>query len=142
MLAPVFETARRVLDLLTNKADFGIRLKAAYDASDREALAALATECGVIMEKIEALRLAHRASWMIYHKVEGFEVIDIRLGGLRARFDTVRERIAAYLAGDTDALSLLSEERLRLDCDANATERDSEMFHWYGYRSVSTAGLL
>jgi hypothetical protein len=79
---------------------------------------------------------------MTYHKVEGFEVLDIRLGGLRARFDTVRERISAYLAGDADALSLLSEERLRLDCDESATERDSEMFHWYGYRTVSTAGVF
>ena len=142
MLAPVFEMVRRVLDLLSNKADFGVRIRAAYKNGDRETLIALSRECDVIMEKIEALRLSHRAAWMAYHKVEGFEVLDIRLGGLRARFDTVRERIEAYLAGDTDALALLSQKPLRLDCDGNATERDCEMFHWYGYRTVSTAGVL
>ena len=142
MLAPVFEMVRRVLDLLSNKADFGVRIRAAYKNGDREALIALSRECDVIMEKIEALRFSHRAAWMAYHKVEGFEVLDIRLGGLRARFDTVRERIEAYLAGDADALALLSQKPLRLDCDGNATERDCEMFHWYTYRNVSSAGTI
>ena len=57
MFAPAFEMMRRLSAVLEMKADFGVRLKEAYDAKDTATLALLYKECDTIMARIAALRL-------------------------------------------------------------------------------------
>lgn len=38
------------------------------------------------------------------HKPFGWEVLDLRYGGLRARLETMHERVVAYLAGEEDSI--------------------------------------
>ena len=144
VFAPACDTVLKLSDLLENKADFGVRLKAAYDAGDRDALKAMAEECDVIREKLEALRVSHRASWMEYNKPFGWEALDIRYGGLLVRFDTVKMRIESYLAGEVEAIEELEEARLRLDgkLEENAEPRFHGRFLWMQYRSLATASIL
>ncbi len=139
--APAFATIRALSSLFEDKADFGVRLKAAYDALDREALAALSEECVRIAEKVETLRIAHRNAWMTYYKPFGWEVLDLRYGGIKARAESAKMRIDAYLAGEIDAIEELTEERLRFDCDYTTTERDSELFCWYRFGPSASAGV-
>jgi len=140
--SPAFDTIRALTDLLCNKADFGVRLKKAYDAADKETLAAMAAECDTVIEKIRALRAAHRTAWMTYNKPFGWEVHDIRYGGLVMRFETTKERILAYLAGELDAIEELEAERLRFDCAAEDTAPITSKFLWYTYTRMSTTGAL
>ncbi|MBQ9085469.1 MAG: family 20 glycosylhydrolase [Clostridia bacterium] len=140
-LAPAYEVVRLLSSLLENKANFGIRLKEAYDKRDRAALSALADECDIIIEKLKKMRLAHRRAWMEYNKPFGFEVHDIRYGGMVMRFDTVKERIRALLAGEIEQIEELEEERLRYDGEAD----DAPLgvgFVWPRYTLYSTAGIL
>ncbi|MBO7761891.1 MAG: beta-N-acetylhexosaminidase, partial [Clostridia bacterium] len=109
--APAFDVLRALVRVLAKKADFGIRLTRAYRAGDRAALAALAAECDEIGTRIEALRLSHRASWMAYCKPFGWEVHDIRYGGLLCRFETAKARLSSYLAGEIPAIEELEAER-------------------------------
>jgi hypothetical protein len=144
VFAPAYDTVEKLSALLENKASFGIRLKAAYDAGNREALKGLIVECDVIRDKIEALRRSHRAAWMTYYKPFGWEVMEIRYGGLLARFDTAKERITAYLSGEIDSIEELQEERLRLDgqlCE-NAEPRFHSRFLWMGYTTYASAGVF
>ena len=140
VFAPAFEVILKLSELFENKADFGIRLKAAYDAGDRAALAALCAECDVIIEKLQALRVAHRAEWMTYYKPLGWENNDQRYGGMIARFDTAKMRVEAYLAGEIDAIEELCEDRLRLDADENADPLAS-VVNGVGYLALCTAGV-
>ncbi len=110
-LEGAFGQFRAVLSLLELKADFGVRLKAAYDAADREALRALSDESLEISARLTALKEAHRASWMQCNKPFGFEMFDLIYGGLKERMETVRSRIAAYL-GSGEPIAELAEERL------------------------------
>ena len=135
--ASSFDVIYKLSSLLENKCDFGVRLKAAYDKNDREALARLGKECDVIIEKMTALRLAHRREWMEHNKPFGWEVHDIRYGGLIARFDTVKERIAAYLNGDIDAIEELSADRLAIKGDEHSLD-----FTWLAYLKNATPGVL
>lgn len=129
--------------LFENKADFGIRLKAAYDNGDRETLAKMAEECDVIIDKLVAVKNAHRASWMEYNKPFGWEVFDIRYGGQIARFQTAKERINAYLAGEVERLEELEERRLRLDCGSlTAENKMSDWFVWWQYQKMATVNNL
>ncbi len=128
--APAYDLICRLSELLENKADFGVRLKAAYDTKDKAALAALAKECDLIIEKLRALSAAHQKAWMTYHKPFGWEIHDLRYGTLIARFETTKERLSAYLDGSLASIGELEEERLRYDA---AT--DDVPFHgdtlWY-----------
>ena len=140
--APAVEVIKRLTSLLENKADFGLRLKAAYDAKDKKVLAALADECEVIQEKVAALRNAHRKSWFTYNKPFGWEVHDIRYGGLLTRFDTVEMRIKAYLSGELDKIDELEETKLRYDCKGADVDPMNACFLYSPYNMLATANML
>ena len=144
VFASAYDIVVRVSDLLENKADFGIRLKAAYDQNDRDTLRAMQNECDVIVQKVKALWESHRASWMEYNKPFGWEIHDLRYGGLVARFQTVKMRIDAYLSGVCDRLEELEEERLRIDGAPSdgSMPRFGNDFLWYQFPSLVSASRL
>lgn len=109
----LFETLGALCDLLSTKATLGVRLRNAYLAGERGTLADLAAE---IREKtLPALARFHRAllyQWEQENKPQGFEVLDLRLGGLRQRLETTAEQVEQYAMGQRDALPQLEEARL------------------------------
>ncbi len=140
--APAFELILALSSLLENKADFGVRLKEAYDAGDRDTLAAMAEECDVVREKLVTMKNAHRTLWMTWNKPFGFEVHDIRYGGLISRFETVKARILSYLSGDVAVLEELTEVRLRLDGREDDFPAFNGYFNWYRYETIATACII
>ncbi len=144
LFAPALNMCKACAAVLENKADFGVRLTRAYKEKDRETLTALVTECDVIIEKLTTFRETYRACWMAYNKPFGYEVHDIRLGGLAARFETARTRVAAYLAGEIENITELEEERLYIDCHPYGVEDDKFCGHflWMEYTKLATAGIL
>lgn len=142
-ILPALRVIRAVSDVLTLKADFGVRMKKAYDAGDRAALEELLSRCDRITVSLEALRREHRAAWMYYNKPFGYEVFDIRYGGLIARMDTAKEELRAYLDGSIDRIEELDEKRLRNDCGKDDVPAPiGDRFTWKQYRSLVTAGIL
>lgn len=108
----LFEFYSRLARVLSVKAEFGLSLKSAYDESDRSKLSSLLFAAEKLTEDLEALRLLHQAVWMTYYKPFGWEVLDIRYGGIIARVKTVTLRLSAYLNNELDKLEELEEERL------------------------------
>ncbi len=98
--------------LFERKVDFGIRLKAAYDKKDNEALRMLADECTEIKELVNALHDANRDMWFETCKPFGWEVYDIRYGGIAMRFETAKKRILEYLEGKIPEIEELAAERI------------------------------
>ncbi len=139
IFASSFDVVRKFSDYLANKADFGVRLRAAYLAGDRETLAAMAKECDVAKSKLAALHEAHRKLWYEIYKPIGWDAHDIRYGGMLMRFDTVKKRILSYLDGEVDRLDELEEQRLRFDGAGEDAPRFIEPFFWKRYASVVTA---
>ncbi len=137
-----FEILAALSSFLENKADFGVRLKAAYDAGDRDALAALKAECAVMLDKLDVLRRAHRASWMRWNKPFGWEVHDIRYGGLAARINTCAERLGDYLEGRCDRLEELEAKRLRIDGLKEDAAPFTGRFLWNQYTTYCTCNRL
>lgn len=109
----IFEVPERLADVLAIKGTIGIELKAAYDAKDRDGLQQIATETlPEIQKRVKALRHAHRTQWLRINKPFGWEVIDIRYGGVVNRLDTAIERIQDYLDGRIESIEELEQERL------------------------------
>lgn len=139
-LTPASNIIRKLSSVLENKGDFGIRLKTAYDNKDTEALKKLLNECDIIIKKLEELKNAHRDSWFEYNKTFGWEVFDIRYGGLISRFHTVKKVLGDYIDGKTDRIEELEQDRLSLRPD---NEDDLvTTFRWGNYRTYSTVALI
>ena len=69
------------------------------------------------MQAIEAVRAFHRACqkmWMTEKKPHGFDVQDIRLGGLMQRLESCKERLEEYLRGESTSIPELEEELLQV----------------------------
>lgn len=138
-----FDVIRKISSLLENKADFGVRLKDAYDKNDRDTLAHLAEECDVIKEKIKLLREAHKRSWFEYYSPFGWEVSDIRYGGMILRIETTKERISDFLNGNISKIEELEEERLRIvPQTSDNTPRFGGDFIWRRYTGIATPNIL
>ena len=107
-----FDAVKSLSSLLLNKADFSIRLKAAYSKNDKDALKLLADECTVISDKTRAFRKSFKKMWFECYKAFGWEAQDIMLGALIQRADTTKWRITEYLDGRVQQIDELMERSL------------------------------
>lgn len=87
------------------------------DAADETATAALAAIAACKQELVTLLGL-FREVWQQQRRGNGFEIIDVRLGGQIARCETVSWRIKAWQAGQDD-LAELYEPLLPMDKRSN-----------------------
>lgn len=110
----VFDYMEKLCDFLSVKAYLGIEARAAYRKKDRSALRQIDKKLGVAIKKLDAFTKSYKGRWFEENKPFGFEVIDIRLGGVKARLITCRERLRAYLSGNLSSIPELEEEILSL----------------------------
>ena len=109
----LFEMPEKLGAALKRKSEIGIALKQAYDANDKASLRRIAEdELSAIADAVRALREAHRAQWMRMFKPFGWEVLDIRYGGVLTRLDTAATRLVAYSDGKLPRIEELEQERL------------------------------
>ncbi len=79
---------------------------------DREKAAALAEEIPATVEAIHSLRVLWRKLWESTNKPNGFEIIEVRLGGLAARMSTAGEKMRAFANAEVETIPELMEESL------------------------------
>lgn len=109
----LFDTQRRMAQLLDAKLRFSADLRAAYRAGDKVALRNLReNDLPNVMSLLDEFIRVYRFQWMALNKPFGFEIIDIRLGGLRQRLCTADERLEEYLRGAIQNLEELEQPEL------------------------------
>jgi hypothetical protein len=109
----LFETQATLCDILTEKFDLGIRTRELYAKGDKEGLLALAEgEYTSFEAKWTAFYEAFRKQWELVNKTYGFEVQDVRLGGLIRRTENCREMLLDYCDGRVDRIEELEEDVL------------------------------
>jgi len=112
----LFDQASGLCDVLRLKAHAGERLKQSYDRRDLPALREMADRLlPELLSKVEGLRSAHRDLWFHTYKPLGWEILDIRYGGVLARIRTAIWRIEQFAEGKVDRLEELEVERLFFD---------------------------
>lgn len=108
----LYENLAALCHVLEVKADLGIRTREAYQAGNREALQNLLGDYTEAAERIDGFRDALRKVWMTDNKPYGWDIHEIRLGGLKARLYDCRQRLEEYLNGNTSEIPELEEELL------------------------------
>ena len=108
----LFHASAKLCRFLQTKFTLGIRTRKAYQAGDREAMAALIADYDRLLVLLEDFYQAHKARWFTDNKAFGFEVQDVRIGGLKQRLSYCRTQLSDYLAGKLSVLEELEEEIL------------------------------
>jgi len=112
----VFDVPYKLCRVLSLKCDIGLEIKKSYDSRDMDALKILARDkLKELHRRINDLRIAHRNQWLKTYKPFGWEILDIRYGGLLSRVETASMRLEDFISGKIDAVEELEEERLYFD---------------------------
>lgn len=110
--AYIFQSYAAICDVLIMKATFGKRIYADYHTKDREKLRPYINEVEQIAEKMEIFYQRFRTLWFRENKGFGFEVSDVRIGGMIHRAKSVMQTLTSYLNGSIAQIEELEAERL------------------------------
>lgn len=110
--ALLFRFYAALSDTLAKKCAWHERAAGIVRGQDRAAAAALAQTVPEIIQSVEALRAVWSELWYAGNKPYGFEIIDARLGGVRARLLTAAARMDAFARGELTDIPELSSETL------------------------------
>ena len=113
----VFDYVRALCDVLSTKSELGVCTREAYLNDNTTLLREIAeVEYNRTIDKIKVFHKIYQTWWMSENKPYGFDMQDIRIGGLIQRLESCRERILAYCDGEIDHIPELEEPVLSDDC--------------------------
>ena len=133
----LFRSLRALCAFLSVKADLGIRTRAAYLSGDKKAAKALCTDYDTALERLDAFYAAYEQQWMHENKPQGFDVIDLRIGGQRQRLLHCRDRLLAYAEGRLDRIEELEEPVLDCCCEEKADGQATRAIFWHEIASAN-----
>jgi N-acetyl-beta-hexosaminidase len=137
----IFHVPEMLCNVLAIKADVGLRISKHYRNGDMDSLKRIAeTELPELSERILALKKAHKKQWMETYKPFGWEVLDIRYGGLLSRVEYVIERLVDYTKGKIEKIDEVEEEKLKYDIPM--CERGEVLGLFPHYRSMVTVSTV
>lgn len=126
----IFESYAALCHALIHKSTYSKRLYQAYQRKDHETIRTMICELQDIRQNIREFYDKFRRLWMTENKGFGFEVSDVRIGGLISRMDTVAIVLNDYLEGHAEKIYELEEERIPFWC--KAPEGDERFAVWHG----------
>ena len=108
----LLKTLKVLCEVLAVKGGLGIQTRTAYKAGDKKALQALLCRYAETIEKTEAFYRAFREQWYFENKPHGFNVQDVRIGGVIMRLKNGKALLEEYLDGKIDKIEELEEDLL------------------------------
>lgn len=106
----VFDMYEKLASVLAIKADIGIRTHAVYKSGDSKALDDLIVDYKEMIKRARAFYESMRTRWYTENKPHGFEVQDIRIGGLITRMENCMRTLEDYRNGNIDKILELEDE--------------------------------
>lgn len=133
----LFESEALLCELMSVKYDLGVRTRQAYKAGDKEAIIRIAEDYEKALQLLEKYHESFQTLWYTENKPYGFDVQDIRLGGLMQRLKSCRRRLLEYAQGTIENIPELEEELLPYDA-GKITDGDTPCLNsWAGNASVN-----
>ena len=131
----IFEALASLCDVLSLKYGLGYRTRIAYNKKENFQLSKIIEEYLLVESKLEIFYQKFRDLWYKENNPNGFDVHDIRLGGLKQRLRSCRERLMDYVKGNIINIPELEENIL----DRFSKE---EIFGCYMWSEMVTTNVL
>lgn len=125
----MFESYEKLCRVMSIKYDLGYRSKTAYQSGDTAALKVLASEYEALVPMLEEFIEAFRNMWYKENKPHGFDIQDIRIGGVIQRVKSCGGRLQAYVDGELGEIPELAEPILAHDSRAKAKQMPFSNFY-------------
>lgn len=139
--AYAYDALAHLCDVLSLKANLGVRIRAAYQNHDKAALKAISEgDLPLLLRKITAFQKAMEKQWNSECKPYGFDVIDGRIGWLLERIKSAIRRLKAYVRGTQTNIPELEEELLWFDGRKEKGESEVMSWNWWA-KNVSVNPL-
>lgn len=113
----IFDSQKALCDVLYIKCDLGYRTRKLYKENDKEKLKDLILEYKLLSKKLNIFYEKFKTLWFKENKPHGFDIQDIRLGGLKQRVISCENRIKDYIDGKINVIEELEEELIDLECN-------------------------
>ncbi len=132
----LFESASALCELLSVKYELGKRTREAYKNKNLDGIKSLIEDYKKAEEYLDVFYEAFRTLWFNENKANGFEVQDVRLGGLKQRLVHCRKRLLEYVNGGIESIPELEEELLDYFGNGKEYSKD-DAFSYLWSRAVS-----
>ena len=129
----IFDTLSKLCNALAIKATLGVRARLAYQSQDKKQLSAIVKDCEELLKRLEIFHAAFCNMWHRENKPHGWEVQDVRIGGVMQRIKTCTLKLREYLKDKTGTLKIEELEEVLLPFWG---------FGHYGYRYLVTPSQL
>lgn len=106
----IFASYEKLCKALKIKYDLGFRTRNAYKKGDKEELKLIVKDFDKAIKYIEEFIVYFRKMWFTDSKPHGFDVQDIRLGGVIQRLKANKQRLIEYVNGEVSSIPELEEE--------------------------------
>ena len=109
----IFKTAAKLCEVLSVKYELGLKTRRAYERGDKKALISPAkNEYSSVAKMLREYADIYEKQWFSDNKPCGFDVIDLRLGGIIRRTESCKRRLIDYATGKIDSIPELEEKLL------------------------------
>lgn len=108
----LFMSMSDLCDVLEIKSDLGLRTRELYNKGDKKGLERLLNDYKLTLKRLKKFYISYRRVWYKYNKPNGFEIQDVRLGGLICRTESCMAALKDYINGQIDCISELEEDCL------------------------------
>ncbi len=140
-LALLFDFYAKYARVVSGKCVWRAKAATAVRAKDRAAAKELAQMALEMKKDTEAFTDAWRTLWHAYNKPFGFELLDIRMGGVISRLSTAAQRMQDFADGKLEDIEELSCEKLpfcrNMEGVPFGTVRKQK---WHDFATVNTMG--
>ncbi len=130
----LFRTAAALCRLLEKKADIGVKTHAVYEGGDAVQLEELIGEYDTVISLAEEFYNSFEKQWMTENKPHGFDVQDIRIGGLIMRLKHCKKRLTQYVSGEIARIEELEEKPLDI--------KNGTHLEYNDWANTATANIL
>ena len=111
----IYDCLSKLCDLLAYKVDLGVKIRKAYKEDNKKELSKHILTLNEVLTRLDAFHDAAKVQWSTECRMFGYENIDGRLGFLKNRLISAKQRINDYLDGKIDKIEELEKEILPFD---------------------------
>ena len=128
----LFAAEQALCEVLSIKAELGVKTRRVYISKDKDALKELIGDYKKLQKKLETFYRAYKNQWFTENKPHGFDVQDIRIGGLMTRTGSCMERLQDLYDGKIDVIDELEEKQLDIHGNGEEFGREHGCFNSWG----------